>query len=122
MDRSVLRNLGSRKDVRDADDDNDGIEDVTDNCPIDFNPDQSDQDFDGLGDACDDNFNTETALDQLDEYAVSSVGFITAANPPGGNGLINKLIGKKEDGGLVKKVVEAVTEYESGNIDRSFRR
>jgi hypothetical protein len=33
--------------------DNDGIPDSSDNCPDRFNPDQSDQDGDGLGDICD---------------------------------------------------------------------
>ena len=33
--------------------DGDGITDVVDNCPFDFNPDQTDTDGDGVGDACD---------------------------------------------------------------------
>lgn len=33
--------------------DGDGVPDDTDNCPLDFNPDQVDTDGDGLGDACD---------------------------------------------------------------------
>ncbi len=37
----------------DADDDNDGIPDVSDNCPLVANPDQADTDGDGLGDVCD---------------------------------------------------------------------
>jgi hypothetical protein len=35
------------------DTDGDGVKDVNDNCPGVFNPDQSDVDFDGVGDACD---------------------------------------------------------------------
>jgi hypothetical protein len=35
------------------DTDGDGVRDVNDNCPGTFNPDQSDVDFDGVGDACD---------------------------------------------------------------------
>lgn len=35
------------------DTDKDGIKDVNDNCPLDFNPDQKDTDGDGIGDACD---------------------------------------------------------------------
>ena len=37
----------------DADDDGDGITDVTDNCPIVSNADQADGDNDGVGTACD---------------------------------------------------------------------
>lgn len=35
------------------DSDNDGINDVNDNCPTTYNPDQTDTDGDGIGDACD---------------------------------------------------------------------
>ena len=40
-------------DVCDDDDDNDGIADVDDNCPLTDNPDQADLDGDNIGDACD---------------------------------------------------------------------
>ncbi|MEZ4461697.1 MAG: hypothetical protein R3E66_18635 [bacterium] len=39
--------------VVDTDADDDGIEDVDDNCPMDANADQADRDRDGVGDACD---------------------------------------------------------------------
>ncbi|NIV26077.1 MAG: thrombospondin, partial [Gammaproteobacteria bacterium] len=37
----------------DPDDDNDGIGDIADNCPLTYNPDQADSDGDGVGDVCD---------------------------------------------------------------------
>ena len=37
----------------DTDEDDDGVLDVEDNCPVDSNPDQADGDADGLGDVCD---------------------------------------------------------------------
>jgi hypothetical protein len=40
-------------DIMDTDDDNDGILDVDDNCPLVVNPDQADTGGDGEGDACD---------------------------------------------------------------------
>jgi len=41
-----------------ADQDNDGVVDIMDNCPQVNNPDQSDKDLDGRGDVCDDNERT----------------------------------------------------------------
>ena len=41
------------RDECDADDDGDAVLDDIDNCPLAFNPDQSDHDGDGLGDECD---------------------------------------------------------------------
>lgn len=40
-------------DLMDPDDDNDGVDDSADNCPLLVNPEQADQDGDDLGDACD---------------------------------------------------------------------
>jgi hypothetical protein len=40
-------------DLCDDDDDNDGVLDDADNCPLNVNPDQADYDLDGIGDACD---------------------------------------------------------------------
>ncbi len=40
-------------DCLDDDDDNDGVLDVNDNCPLVYNPGQEDSDNDGIGDVCD---------------------------------------------------------------------
>ncbi|HLF54080.1 MAG TPA: thrombospondin type 3 repeat-containing protein, partial [Candidatus Nanoarchaeia archaeon] len=45
------------------DDDNDGILNDDDNCPIAFNPDQTDTDDDGLGNACDPDNDNDGVLD-----------------------------------------------------------
>jgi hypothetical protein len=39
-------------DACDPDDDNDGVLDAADNCPLTYNPDQKDSDGNGIGDAC----------------------------------------------------------------------
>jgi len=58
----------------DIDGDSDGIADAVDNCPSDYNPDQTDTDGDGLGDVCDDDDDNDTVpddqdADPLDEFA-----------------------------------------------------
>lgn len=54
------------KDNCDDDDDNDGIFDVNDNCPLIVNNDQLDNDNDGLGDSCDDDDDNDGVLDGVD--------------------------------------------------------
>jgi hypothetical protein len=44
-----------------VDTDGDGVFDRYDNCPLDYNPDQANADFDSMGDVCDDSTSTEDA-------------------------------------------------------------
>lgn len=55
-----------------GDEDDDGIEDLLDNCPTTANPDQNDADFDSIGDLCD----TETDFDCIDLVDNDGNGFM----------------------------------------------
>jgi hypothetical protein len=101
-------------DVCDADDDGDGVTDADDNCILVHNPDQANADYDLLGDACDSTFNTESVTDALEDEAGSCVETIALVNPPGGSGMVTKLIGKN---GAAIRVADTVQSYEAGEID-----
>ncbi len=52
-DDNIDTDIDGMPDGCDNDDDNDGVNDTEDNCPLTYNPDQNDTDSDGFGDACD---------------------------------------------------------------------
>jgi len=55
-----------------ADSDGDGISDDKDNCPDDYNPDQEDNELDGLGDVCDPDDDNDGILDGDDNCPFDS--------------------------------------------------
>ena len=64
----------------DLDLDNDGIEDTEDNCPTRFNPNQLDVDQNGIGDACENTFDSlcmgqsELCIEQCDDFDAQEIG------------------------------------------------
>jgi gliding motility-associated-like protein len=58
--------LDGAPDNCDTDDDNDGILDVNDNCPLQANTNQADNDNDGIGNACDNDDDNDFVLDGYD--------------------------------------------------------
>ncbi len=57
-----------------SDQDNDGIPDLSDNCPVLANPDQTDWDGDGQGDACDEDNDGDTVIDTADQCPETTLG------------------------------------------------
>jgi hypothetical protein len=66
----------------DSDGDGDGVGDSVDNCPSDYNPDQTDTDSDGMGDACDDDDDNDAFDDSVESY-VSTDPLDDCTNNPG---------------------------------------
>jgi hypothetical protein len=60
--------------VFEADTDNDGVPDILDNCPFAQNPDQTNTDGDGLGDACDGDDDNDVVPDAVDNCPLVSNG------------------------------------------------
>ena len=54
--------------VFNGDSDGDTVPNTTDNCPFDYNPDQTDTDGDGMGDACDDDDDGDAFDDDVESY------------------------------------------------------
>ena len=65
----MLQKICDFRNWRDADDDNDGVADSGDNCPLVANADQKNSDTDPLGDACDDDRDGER--DRVSDLACS---------------------------------------------------
>ncbi len=59
-----------------ADTDNDGVPDNTDNCPLIPDPNQDDHDNDGIGDTCDDDIDGDTILNSQDQCIYTALGEI----------------------------------------------
>ncbi len=82
----------------DLDPDGDGIPSSVDNCPLVYNPDQTDADRDGFGAACDCNDNDATVHAIPTEVPALTVGPSTAAfswtlpSDPGGSGTVYDLV------------------------------
>ena len=55
------------------DSDDDGLYDNEDNCPTTYNPNQEDYDYDGMGDACDDDDDNDGKIDTKDNHPFSSM-------------------------------------------------
>ena len=62
--------LDGIKDNCDVDDDNDGVIDIEDNCPLTFNPDQADNDNDAFGELCDDDDDNDGIADVNDNCSL----------------------------------------------------
>ena len=62
-------------DVPNDDEDGDGVPDLNDNCTLAPNPNQEDEDFDGFGNACDPDLNSDFVVNVVDLGLLRSVFF-----------------------------------------------
>lgn len=79
------------------DGDGDGVADPDDNCPVDSNPDQADNEGDGLGDVCDADDDDDTYSDG-DEGAAGSDPLNALSTPEVCDGVDNDLDGSIDEG------------------------
>ena len=61
-----------------TDHDNDGVVDEFDNCPLIFNPSQSNHDFDLLGDACDSDDDGDGLEDEYDDCSLGQINWTSS--------------------------------------------
>ncbi|MDT0608623.1 thrombospondin type 3 repeat-containing protein, partial [Croceitalea rosinachiae] len=64
----------------DTDTDSDGIQDVVDNCPFIYNPEQEDFDNDGIGDVCDGDIDNDGILNEEDFCPTTLQGILVDEN------------------------------------------
>ena len=62
------------------DEDNDTIYDEIDNCPLTYNPNQADWDYDGMGDVCDDDDDNDGIIDENDKHPFSNLNRFVEVN------------------------------------------
>ena len=101
------------------DDDRDGVEDSEDNCDV-ANADQSDEDGDGIGDTCDDDFGVEEEPEQNEvEPPVDTqepVQKEPETEPASEQSVIQRLLNREER----VQVEEVVEDLDAVDLDRRF--
>ena len=84
-------------DCVDPDDDNDGVLDASDNCPLVANANQANNDGDGLGDACDPDDDNDGVLDGVDNCPLVANANQADADQDGQGDVCDASCGNKND-------------------------